>query len=118
MAGTTGELQAIGFSPNVMLIGSELREWGVGLYNPTSFRYTRPDGTVFIISDKGLESVTDVYGHKIAYNNNGVHHSSGVSIEFTRGADNRIEKITGPYGRQIEYHYTEDNQGTAFLDFE
>ncbi|MCP4692272.1 MAG: hypothetical protein GY859_29780, partial [Desulfobacterales bacterium] len=108
MPGTSGSLQALDFDANVLLHGSELREWGVNPYTPKRFRYTRPDGTVYIISDKGLESVTDVYGHKMTYNNNGIHHSSGMSIEFTRGADNRIEKITGPYGRQIEYHYTED----------
>ncbi|MCP4689912.1 MAG: hypothetical protein GY859_17810, partial [Desulfobacterales bacterium] len=108
MPGTTGSLQALGFDPNVLLVGSELREWGANPYTPTRFRYTRPDGAVLIISNNGLESVTDVYGHKLTYNNTGVHHSSGASIEFTRGAENRIELITGPYGRQIEYQYSDE----------
>ncbi|MCP4692411.1 MAG: RHS repeat protein, partial [Desulfobacterales bacterium] len=108
MPGTTGTLQALDADPNVLLIGSVMREWGADLYDPARFKYTRPDGTVFIISRSGLESVTDAHGHTVSYTNTGVHHSSGLSIEFTRGADNRIEMITDPYGRQIEYHYTED----------
>jgi RHS repeat-associated protein len=104
--GTQGTLQALDADPNVMMINNELREYGVELYQPTRFKYTRPDGTVYLISmQNGLESITDVYGHAISYDHNGIHHSSGVGITFERGAGDRIEKITDPFGRQVTYYY-------------
>ena len=106
---TRGTLQALDAAANVMLIDGQLREYGVDLYNPQRFRYTTPDGTRYIVSSQnGIEGVTDNYGRTLSYDDSGIHHSSGVSLTFERGADNRIEKITGPYGREVTYHYDAD----------
>ncbi|MDH4318147.1 MAG: hypothetical protein OEV64_07130, partial [Desulfobulbaceae bacterium] len=92
-----------------MLIGNDLREYGVDLYNPTRFEITLKEGTKYIVStSKGLESMTDVYGHTISYTENSITHSDGGSITFERGEGNRIEWITDIFGRKIEYIYGED----------
>ncbi|MBC2717662.1 MAG: PASTA domain-containing protein, partial [Desulfobacteraceae bacterium] len=108
--GTVGTLEALNVANNsLMLIGDQLREWGTDLYEPKRFKYTRPDGTCYVLHmENGIESIADVYGNSVSYDDAGIHHSSGASIAFTRGTGNRIETITDPFGLTIEYHYDEN----------
>jgi len=106
---TQATVEALDASSHVMLVENSLRIWGTDLYEPTRFRITLKDGTQYIVSTtKGLESMIDVYGNSVSYSENGISHSSGASISFERGTDNRIEKITDQLGRTIEYYYDAD----------
>ncbi len=111
--GTQGTLKALG-------VGSEVR-YGSGLlttpdgdvYSPARFEYTRPDGTVYVIStEKGIESMTDVSGNTVIYGENGITHSSGAGIGFERDTSGRIRTVTDEYGRKTEYHYDENGMLT------
>ena len=113
---TQGTLEALDMASSVMLINGQLMAMGTDLYDPQKFRYTRPDGTSYVISaENGIESVTDVYGRTITYDEDGIYHSSGASLTFERGTDNSIEKITDPLGRTVEYHYDAEGNLTSVV---
>jgi RHS repeat-associated protein len=105
---TQGSLTALDADSNVMMIDYELREYGVDLYNPTMFRLTRVDGTRYVISVNGIESMTDQYGNIVTYGSEGIYNSSGASLTFDRGLSNRIEKVTDQFGGEVEYQYDAD----------
>ena len=106
---TQGTLEALDVeSDSLMYVFGKLRVFGTDPYEPTRFRYTRADGTAYVIGQSGIESVTDAYGNTVAYDNDGIHHSSGASLSFERNAGNRIEKIVDPVGNEFEYHYDEE----------
>ncbi len=104
---TQGSLEALDVSSsNLMLVGDRLMQWGTDPYQPVRFRYTKPDGTTYILNtETGIESITDIYGNSITYTSSSITASSGVSISIERGAGDRIERITDPLGRTVEYHY-------------
>ena len=79
-------------------------------YNPTLFKLTLDDGSVYLFDkEKGLLSMTDPYGHAIAYSDDGISHSSGASLSFERDtSSDRIERIVDELGRTIEYQYGDD----------
>ncbi|MDA3895089.1 MAG: PASTA domain-containing protein [Desulfobacteraceae bacterium] len=109
--GTEGTLEALGVASSSLMLttGNDLMQWGTDPFEPERYRYTRPDGTQYILHmENGIESITDVYGNSVAYSDAGITHSSGASIAFTRGVGNRIETITDPFGLTIEYHYDEN----------
>ncbi len=76
------------------------------------FRPQRPlnDGSIYIFDTlKGLLSMTDPYGHAIAYSDDGISHSSGASLMFERDTTSeRIKRIVDQLGREIEYRYGDD----------
>jgi len=75
-------------------------------YNPTRFQLTTAEGTVFIIDEKaGLQSIRDLNNNTVTITSQGIIHSSGRSITFTRDAQGRITRITDPSGEQLSYAY-------------
>ncbi len=75
-------------------------------YNPTRFQLTTADGTAYIIDEKaGLQSVKDLNNNTLTITPQGIIHSSGRSITFTRDAQGRITRITEPSGAQLIYEY-------------
>lgn len=77
-------------------------------FNPTTFRYTEPDGTSYVIDEVlGMLSLTDTNENTLTINAAGVHHSAGESILFTRDTanGNRITEVTDPAGQKILYGY-------------
>jgi len=75
-------------------------------FNPQLFRYTSADGRIFIISKAGgVQSVTEPNGNTLSFGPNGIIHSSGKSISFTRDAQGRITQITDPNGSVQRYTY-------------
>jgi YD repeat-containing protein len=106
---TGATLEALNAETILRLTGSYLREYADDLYNPTRFRITLPEGTKYVVRmGAGLESMTDVYGHTITYQNNSIRHSSGATVSFQRDTENRINRVTGPQGQQLVYHYDEN----------
>ena len=92
---------------------------GYTLYNPNHYLLTAKDGTKMVISQQtGLESIEDLNGNKLTINANGIVHSSGKSISFTRDTEGRIFRITDPMGNTMEYAYDENGDLVAFTDRE
>lgn len=80
------------------------------VYNPTRFQLTTADGTSYIIDEKaGLQSMRDLNNNTLTVTPQGITHSSGRSITFTRDSQNRITRITDPAGGQLIYAY--DSRG-------
>jgi RHS repeat-associated protein len=76
------------------------------LFDPSLYRYTSPDGRVFLVHDtQGLKSVTDLSGNSLTVSPNGITHSSGKGITFTRDDSGRIAAITDPSGETLLYGY-------------
>lgn len=79
-------------------------------YNPDHYRLTTTDGTVYEYGQReGLERILDRNGNRITFSRNGITHSDGTGVTFTRDPSGRITTITDPTGAQIHYQY--DSQG-------
>jgi RHS repeat-associated protein len=124
LPGTHGSLAALGEN-EVLVFGdapgsAELRNFGnLELYNPTLFRFTSEDGTVYTIDQSlGVRSITDNNGNTVTVDANGIHHSSGKSITFTRNALGLITQITDPSGKAMAYAYDGNGDLVTFTDRE
>jgi RHS repeat-associated protein len=75
-------------------------------YDADTFRLTTEDGTQYVINQRGgVRTVTDPNGNTLTVGQNGITHSSGRSVAFTRDAQGRITRITDPDGRALTYAY-------------
>src|SRR5207253_6686272 len=89
------------------------------IYNTGLFRLTVEDGTVFTIDQNlGVRSVADPYGNTLTIDANGITHSSGKSITFTRDAQGRIAQITDPAGKTQTYTYDSNGDLVSYKDRE
>ncbi|MBX3024521.1 PASTA domain-containing protein [bacterium] len=76
-------------------------------YHPDRFRYTAPDGTQYVVSrSRGGERVRDPQGNEVTVGPNGISHSAGPSVQFTRDAQGRITAVTDPRGMVQRYAYS------------
>jgi RHS repeat-associated protein len=72
------------------------------------YQLTLPTGEVYLINQQlGVRQITDANGNSVTFNSNGIIHSSGKSITFTRDSQNRITQITDPAGSVMTYTYDE-----------
>jgi RHS repeat-associated protein len=115
LAGTQGSLAAVGEN-EVLVLGDapgpvELRAFSnLNPYDPTLFRFTTEDGTAYVLDQAlGVRSVTEPNGNTLTIDADGVRHSSGQGILFTRDAQGRITRITDPAGATLTYAYDERN---------
>jgi RHS repeat-associated protein len=75
-------------------------------WNPDTFILTTRDGTRYTYDQTaGLQNARDLNGNTVTFTPDGVRHSSGVSIPFTRDAQGRITEIKDPAGKVIKYTY-------------
>ncbi|RFC50106.1 MAG: putative conserved protein RhaS [Verrucomicrobia bacterium] len=75
-------------------------------WNPDVFILTTRDGTRYTYDQTaGLQNARDLNGNTVTFTADGVRHSSGVSIPFTRDARGRITEIRDPAGKVIKYTY-------------
>ncbi len=75
-------------------------------YDPKLFRYTTLDGTrIEIHRVEGVKKVTDRNGNAITYGPNGILHSAGPSVVFTRDAQGRVTSIKDLNGNVQTYAY-------------
>lgn len=75
-------------------------------YEPNAVRLTTPDGRKFDLSlTTGLQYVEDTNGNSLAINRNGVIHSNGTSVLFSRDGQGRITSIRDPLGNILRYGY-------------
>jgi RHS repeat-associated protein len=88
---------------------------GGGLYAPSSYVYTDPNGTAYNISAGGaLQSVTDKNGNGLTITPSGITSTTGLNVPFVRDSQNRITQITDPQGEVYLYQYdTNGNLATV-----
>ncbi|HEV2706799.1 MAG TPA: RHS repeat-associated core domain-containing protein [Pyrinomonadaceae bacterium] len=83
------------------------------------YRLTLPNGAEFIIDQRaGLRQATDASGNRLTIDSNGITHSSGKRIAFTRDAQGRITRITDPAGAATTYAYDARGDLVSFIDRE
>ncbi|RLB37471.1 MAG: hypothetical protein DRH20_07690, partial [Deltaproteobacteria bacterium] len=114
--GTSGKLEAIG-DQDLLVIDGFLYTYDMQLYDPSKFKLTLEDGTVYWIDkDAGVEKVEDPNGNSIVFSHDGITHSSGESIAFTRDGLDRITAITDPAGNSITYEYDAEGDLVSVTD--
>ena len=113
---TLGTLELVG-SSSVEVIGSwpgamQLFNSGYSLFNPDLYRYTSPDGQVFVVDkNTGLKSLTDRAGNVLTMTPLGITSQhpqvagSTLGVVFQRDAQGRITRITDPLGNSLAYVY-------------
>jgi fibro-slime domain-containing protein/RHS repeat-associated protein len=100
---------------DVELISAET----VDVYNPTRFQLTTADGTSYIIDEKaGVLSMRDLNNNTLTITPQGIIHSSGKSVVFTRDSLGRITQITDPLGNAMVYTYDANGDLINFRDRE
>jgi RHS repeat-associated protein len=120
--GTQGSLVALDqvgvlYSGGIPGSGDLFDDSTIEIYNPQRFQYTSPEGTVFVINKTtGVESVRDRYGNTLTFNANGIIHSAGASVTFTRDGQGRITRITDPNGNVINYTYDVNGDLASHVD--
>jgi len=88
------------------VLGAVALRSGSGLYNPNRYQLTDEGGTVYIINQRsGLESIKDTNGNTINFASDGIIHSAGKSVTFTRDSEGRVTTIADPMGNTIQYQY-------------
>ena len=88
-------------------------------FNPTRFKFTTADGTVYILYEKeGVKSLADTNSNTLTITTNGISHSSGVSVTFTPDNLGRITAITDQVGNQLSYGYGTNGSLNTFTDLQ
>ncbi len=121
--GTEGTLEAVGAGDDHFWLGNTTGEGEIvdlltfNGYDPTLFRYTTKGGTSYLIHERdGLQSITDVHGNTLTITPDGLIHSAGESILFTRDATGRITEITDPQGEALTYGYDPQGRLSTFTN--
>src|SRR5262249_29853219 len=111
LSGTTSSLRSV---KNLALVhgqagtGVELLDFDTfAPFDPDQYQLTLVDGRVLDIDQaQGLTRMTDLNGNSIEVTQDGLIHSAGKSVTFTRDAQGRITLIDAPGDRNVEYGYT------------
>ncbi|MEN9866449.1 MAG: hypothetical protein RL748_2039, partial [Pseudomonadota bacterium] len=106
LPGTTSKLEMVNV-PNVVAQGGVLFDSDKqDTWNQLDYKLTTEDKYVYYLTEGiGITSVQDRYGNTLNYGQNGIVHSNGQSITFTRDAAKRITAITDPVGKSVRYTY-------------
>lgn len=103
--GTSATIEPVG-DTDLVVCGDGLCTYDMFIYDPQKFKVTLEDGTVYEIDvTEGLSAVEDTNGNELTFTADGIFHSSGESIGFTRDAEGRITTVTDPAGNDITYLY-------------
>ena len=114
--GHLGKLRALDHQQSEIIVYGNWEEDGCPLeildsqtwndYDNDLYEFTTDDGTVFVIDqNSGVQSITDPNGNTVTFTREGITHSSGRSVSFSRDADDRVTTITDPNGNTISYAY-------------
>ena len=83
-------------------------------FNPSTYTLVTKDGLSYQYHQfRGLQQITDSNGNTVQFEESGIVHSSGASIEFVRDHRNRIKEIIDPAGNSITYEYDARGDLTA-----
>ncbi|WP_057245511.1 RHS repeat-associated core domain-containing protein [Duganella sp. Root198D2] len=106
LPGTTSTLEIVNV-PNLVAQGGQLFDMdALETWNPKQFKLVTEDNFSYYITEGiGIVQVKDPAGNTLTYGRNGILHSGGQSVSFTRDAQNRITAVTDPSGKAITYNY-------------
>jgi choice-of-anchor A domain-containing protein len=86
-------------------------------FDPAEWVYTAPDGTRLDIRKvSGLFRLTDRNANSLTFTRDGITHSSGESVAFTRDAADRVTAVTAPGGVTLGYSYDSYGYLSAFVN--
>ncbi len=86
-------------------------------WNPEQYVLIAPDGSrYFIHEDQGLLAAEDLNGNRISVNDNGIDHSDGPGLAFSRDAQGRIVEVRDPDGNAWTYGYDAAGDLVSFTD--
>jgi len=115
VAGNDEALVVGSFPGSIELYDSSTYE----LFDPAAYQYSSPDGRSFLIREgSGVERLDDLNGNRLTVGPNGITHSSGKGVAFTRDGQGRITRITDPSGRSLNYGYDGDGDLVSVTDRE
>ncbi len=121
LSGTYGSLVPVGDATAFVNAGfpgdAQLLDWSTfDTKDFDQYQLTLPNGDVMLISQQdGLKQLTDANGNSLTINNNGIFHTSGKNVTFTRDSLGRITQITDPAGSTLKYTY---NAAGDLIEFE
>ncbi|MEK8020016.1 MAG: RHS repeat-associated core domain-containing protein, partial [Candidatus Parabeggiatoa sp.] len=128
LSGTFSKLEVLdAYAENVYFDGRALLELlNEGRsFNPSFYRLTTQNGYQYDIQQDdieaqqtpGLKKITEPNGNTLTYTDDGIIHSAGKSILFTRDNQGRITAITDPKGNSLKYQYNLTGDLIASTDF-
>ncbi len=86
-------------------------------FDPAQYRLTLRDGTQYTLDkDFGIQQIRDRQGNTLQFTRNGISHSGGWALSFTRDAAGKITRITGPGGQSLLYGYDAADNLTSMTD--
>ncbi|MEM9409821.1 MAG: putative Ig domain-containing protein [Planctomycetota bacterium] len=78
----------------------------IGGINPDSYTLVTTDGLEYQYDQfDGLQTITDLNGNVVTFEDDSISHSSGESIQILRDGRGRINQIIDPSGNSITYQY-------------
>jgi len=107
--GTLGSLEPVvaeSFAPSGDTGAVDLIDSDFATLDPRAYRYTTPEGNVYLIDKvNGVQQVQCTNGQTLTFGPDGIDHSGGKSVAFTRDGAGRITAIADPAGNQHRYAY-------------
>jgi RHS repeat-associated protein len=89
----------------------------IDVLDPQEWVYKTEDGTRLEITRVfGLSKLTDRNSNSLTFTRDGIMHSSGESVAFTRDTEGRITDITAPGGVALKYAYDEHGYLASFVN--
>src|SRR5260370_16499018 len=86
-------------------------------YNPTQFKLTTVDSTVYVIDQRlGAASVRDTNGNVLTIMVSGITHSSGRGVIVDRDIQGRVTRINDPNGNSMYYAYDQNGNLVTYTD--
>lgn len=105
-SGTTAQLEATDLGDLQITSGTLFDMSALDTADPKSFKLTAANGTQYYLNrSAGLQQIVDRNGNTLSFDQNGIHHSAGKSLSFTRDSQGRITRITDPANQSLSYQY-------------
>ncbi len=87
------------------------------IYEPENVRLRTRDGRIFELDlETGVTHLEDLNGNALEISRDGIVHSSGIGINFTRDSQGRIKEIKDPRGSRNLYTYSADSDLMTHTD--
>ncbi len=119
--GARGRLETVGAVGGRLINGSiaDLADPSL-ISDPDNYRYIDPQGREYRIDQGfGLREILEREGgNRVTFDRNGITHSNGFALQFTRDAQDRITRISGPGGIDLSYAYSSDGDLASVEDSE
>lgn len=90
------------------------------IVDPDQYRYIDAEGREYSLDQGwGLRQIHEREGdNTVTFQHDGIVHSNGTRVDYTRDAQGRITTITAPDGTQLHYAYDSSGNLAAFEDAE